>query len=168
MIAKLLFLILYCRSTMLDPLTAISLASCIVQFTDFGIKLVKGSFELYHSVHGANAERSSLEFKTIHLQRLADKIIVPLEQNDGGGPASKDERVLEDLATICKTIALDLLSVLEDFKVKKSPGLGRKWESFQKAVEAQTPWNRAKIAALEKDLLWSRQQVFEQIQIMMR
>lgn len=152
---------------MLDPLTAISLASCVVQFTEFGIKLVSGSIELYHSVDGANAERSSLEFKIIRLQRLADKIIVPPEQNDDGRPASKDERELEYLAESCKSIALDLLSVLEDLKVKKTPGLGRKWESFQKAVEAQTPWNRKKIAALEKDLLRSRQQMFDQIQIMM-
>ncbi len=153
---------------MLDPLTAISLASCVVQFTDFGIKLVTGSIELYHSVDGTNAERSNLDKKVTRVRNLADKIILPLEHKHGDGPASKDEEELIELAKSCKRIASDLLKVLDDLKVKKSAGLGRKWESFQKAVAAQTPHNKNKIMALEKELGRVKREIFDRIQIMMR
>ena len=153
---------------MLDPLTAISLASCVVQFTDFGIKLVTGSIELYKSVDGANAERSSLEFKTSHFRRLANKLIYTLGQSNDNGSMSSDETDLLLHATSCKQIATDLLSVLEDLKVKKKPGLGRKLESFKKAVEAHTPWNKDRITHLERDLGNMERQILNQIQLMMR
>ncbi len=153
---------------MLDPLTAISLAACVVQFAGFGIKLVTEGIELYHSVDGTNAERSNLDKKIIRVRNLADKIILPLEHNDGDGPASKDEEELIELAKSCKTIASDLLKVLDDLKVKKSAGLGRKWESFQKTVAAQTPHNKNKIMALEKELGRVKREIFDRIQIMMR
>ena len=153
---------------MLDPLMAISLAGCVVQFTDFSIKLVTGSIELYHSVDGTNAERFNLDKKVTRVRNLAHKIILPLECNDGDGPASKDDEELIELAKSCKTIASDLLKVLDDLKVKKSAGLGRKWESFQKTVAAQTPDNKNKIVALEKELGRVKREIFDRIQVMMR
>lgn len=153
---------------MLDPLTAVSLASSVVQFTDFGIKLVRGSIELYHSADGVNAERSNLEYRINHVRKLADKINFPLEHNDDDGPTSRDEKELRELAKACKSIATDLLSVLDDLKVKKPAGLGRKWESFQKAAAAQTPHNKNKVAALDKKLHGVREAIFDRIQVMMR
>lgn len=97
---------------MLDPLTAISLASAVVQFTDFGIKLVTGIIELYHSADGANAERSNLELKTNRVINLADKIIFP-EHNRDDGPESEDDKPLRELAKSSKLIASDLLNVLD-------------------------------------------------------
>lgn len=59
---------------MLDPLTAISLASSVIQFTDFCIRLVAGSIEVYQSTTGVNSERSNLELKITHVRNLADKV----------------------------------------------------------------------------------------------
>ena len=152
---------------MLDPLTAISLASAVVQFTDFGIKLVRGSIELYHSADGANAERSNLELNSNRVIKLADKIIFA-EHNDDGGPWPEDERQLRELANSCKSIASDLLKVLDELKVKDPAGRGRKWESFKKAVAAQTPHNKNKIADLDKKLRIVQQAMLYEIQVMMR
>ena len=153
---------------MLDPLTAISLAGSVLQFTDFGIRVVSGTIELYYSADGVNAERSSLEFKTTQVQNLAEQVIYPLEHNDDDGPPSKQEQELKKLATSCKEIASDLLSVLDGLKVKRPAGPGRKLESFRKAVAAQTPWNRDKIASLDKKLRVVREEMFHRIQFMMR
>lgn len=103
---------------MLDPLTAISLASSVVQFTDFGIKLVTGSINIYYSADGVDAERSGLELRIVHVRKLADKVIFPLEHNNDDGPASEDEKELKELAKSCKVVASDLLSVLDGLKVK--------------------------------------------------
>ncbi|KAK4692709.1 hypothetical protein P7C71_g4548, partial [Lecanoromycetidae sp. Uapishka_2] len=153
---------------MLDPLTAISLASSVIQFTDFGIKLVTESIDLYRSVDRANAETSALEVKITHIRTLADQVIFPLKGKDDDTPASKNEEHLRELAESCKALASDLLAVLDGLKVKKSPGPGRKLESLRKAVEAQIPWNKEKIASLEKKLYGLQNQMFRQIELMMR
>ena len=153
---------------MLDPLTAISLASAVVQFTEFGVKLVTGSIELYHSVDGASAERSNLERNISRVRKLADKIIFPLEQDDDLVPSLNDEKELKELAHSCRMIASDLLSVLDGLKVKSLAGPRRRWEGFQKAVAAQTPHNKNKVAALEKRLHVVQEAIFYHIQVMMR
>ena len=150
---------------MLDPFTAVSLASCVVQFADFGIKLVVGSIELYYSANGLNAERSNLELKTNHVRKLANKIIAP-EHEDVLTFGSNDQ--LSHLVESCNLIAKDLLSVLDDLKVKKVAGPGRKWESFRKAVAALTPHNKNKIATLETELRRVQEMIFNEIQLMMR
>ena len=152
---------------MLDPFTAVSLASCVVQFTDFGIKLVEGSIKLYNSANGLSAERSNLELKTNHVRKLAEKIIALEHENaDRLTVVSNDQ--LSQLAESCNLIAKDLLSVLDDLKVKRLAGPGRKWESFRKAVAALTPHNKDKIATLETQLRRVQEMIFHEIQLMMR
>ena len=153
---------------MLDPLTAISLASAVVQFTDFGIKLVKGSIELYQSADGLGVERSNVEVRVTHIRKLADKIILSLEQDVDDGRASEDEKELSKLAIMCRDMALDFLKVLDDLKVKKPAGPGRKWESLKKAVAAQTPHNKKKVEDLDRSLRYLRGEMLSRIQIMMR
>ena len=153
---------------MLDPLTAISLASSVVQFTDFGIRLVAGTIELYYSLDGANADRSSLEFRITQLRNFADQVIYPLEHNDDDRQPSRHEQEARKHAAACKEIASDLLSVLDGLKVKRPAGPGRKLESFRKAVAAQTPWNKDKIASLEKRLRFVQEAMFNHIRAMMR
>ena len=153
---------------MLDPLTAVSLASSIVQFTDFGIKVVTSGINLYYSVDGFDAETSDLDFRTTNLRRLTDRIVVPTGQDDDDTSVPEDEKELVELANRCRTIATELLTVLDGLRVRKPAGTSRKWESFRKAIAAQTPWNKDKVASLERNLLSARQAVFERISFMMR
>ena len=153
---------------MLDPLTAISLASSVVQFTEFGIRLVTGTIELYYSADGANTERSSLEFRITQVRNLANQVMYPLEHNDDDRSPSRHGQVLRELVASCKEIASDLLLVLDNLKVKRPAGPGRKLESFRKAIAAQTPWNKDKIASLDKRLRGVKEAMFDQIQLMMR
>lgn len=153
---------------MLDPLTAMSLASSIFQFTDFGIRLVTGTIELYYSTDGVNAERSNLESRITQIRNLADQIVHPLDHNDDDASRYRQEQVLRELAKSCKQIASDLLLVLDGLKVKRPAGPGRKLESFRKVVAAQTPWNKDKIASLDKRLRVVQEGMLNQIQFMMR
>ena len=153
---------------MVDPLTAISLASAVVQFTDFGIKLVTGIIELYHSADGLSGESSNLEYRITHVRKYAETIILSSEHDGDDEPASENEKELAKLAASCKGIASDLLSVLDDLKVKKPAGPGRKWESFRKAVASLTPHNKNKIEDLEKKLRLLKEEMLIRIQFMMR
>ena len=153
---------------MLDPLTAISLASAVVQFTDFGVKLVTGTIELYHSADGLSGERSNLEYRISIVRQHAETIILSSKHNGDDDPASENQKELEELAASCKGIASDLLSVLDDLKVKKAAGPGRKWESFRKAVASLTPHNKNKIEVLDKRLRFVKEEMLNRIQFMMR
>ncbi len=66
-------------SMMLDPLTAVSLASSVVQFTDFGIKLIRGSIKLYETPDGVHADYADLETKIDHARKLAKRVMRPFD-----------------------------------------------------------------------------------------
>lgn len=147
---------------MLDPLTAISLASAVVQFTDFGIKVVTESLKLYRS------SKSDLEPKIARISLLADKIITPLKNNNDGRKKSRFYQEIENLAETCKSITTELLSIFNGLKANKPAGPGRMFESFQKAIAAQTPWNKKLVTSLEKELSEVQKEMFHWIQLMMR
>ena len=91
----------------MDPLTAISLASAIIQFIDFSSKLVGGAREIYASAAGATEENQSLDVVTSEMRQLASRL-VPLK-NDG---QTEDERALSRLATECKIVSDQLEGLL--------------------------------------------------------
>ncbi|KAL8718403.1 MAG: hypothetical protein Q9225_004461 [Loekoesia sp. 1 TL-2023] len=152
---------------MLDPLTAISLASAIVQFTDFGTRLVIGTIKLYQSADGVTAEAADLKSKVTNVRQYADKISKSHQRRDNHEPKTEDEEKLIEQAEACSGIAVELLVVLDALKVKKPAGSGRTWESFRKAVATATPWNQEKIASLERRLRNIQLSMFGQIQVMM-
>ena len=147
---------------MLDPLNAIGLASAVIQFTDFGIKVVKGSLEIYKSYE------SDLETKIRQISLLADRLLPAIEDDTDEQQRHQNLRELGKLAKTCKWIATELLSVLGSLKANKPAGFGRKFESFQKAVAAQTPWNKKRVASLEQKLYEAHRSMLHWIQITMR
>ncbi|MCJ1293593.1 hypothetical protein MMC34_005148 [Xylographa carneopallida] len=66
---------------MLDPFAALSLASSVVQFPDFGGKLFKEGSELYHSVNGALSVNVELEKITVDLREVTRKLEAPTQSD---------------------------------------------------------------------------------------
>ena len=153
---------------MLDPLTAISLASSIVQLTDFGIKVVSGSLRLYYSENGLDMEKSNLEGSTSRLRTYNDKVLASVERSGEASSVSGDQKDLIILAQRCREVATDLLLELDSLKVKRPAGLRRKFESAKRAIAAEVPWNKAKRASLESELSKMRLEIFGKIQLIMR
>jgi hypothetical protein len=58
----------------LDPLSALSIAGNIVQFIDFGSKLLNSSREVYHSAEGLSSNHQHLEQITQSLIDLNTKL----------------------------------------------------------------------------------------------
>jgi hypothetical protein len=58
----------------MDPLTALSTAGTIIQFVDFGIKVLVTGNSLYHSTTGAIPENVELEWVTRDLMSLTSKL----------------------------------------------------------------------------------------------
>jgi hypothetical protein len=116
-------------------LAALGLASNIVQFVDFGIKLFSEAREIYESAQDGRAEDLELETVTVDLKGFAQSLHASGKPSPGNPQPKKlaaDEIALQKLAISCEKLANELLKLLDDLKVK---GQGnRKWKSFKQAL----------------------------------
>lgn len=100
----------------MDPLSAISLAGTVVQFVDFGFKIVKIAEEFQRSASGASVENDRIDSLTIKMQALA----LDLQPQKIEFSMTADERRLNDLAKECQSLSENLLDLLGTLKIQDS------------------------------------------------
>ncbi|KAE9373908.1 hypothetical protein N431DRAFT_374559 [Stipitochalara longipes BDJ] len=105
----------------IDPLTALGLASNVVQFVDFAAKLIGESQKIYKSVSSASEDHIILDTVASDIHRLCDSILIPEGCSD----------TLKQLTGDTRRISQELLGVLEKLTVK---GQKTRWKSFVVAV----------------------------------
>ena len=110
-----------------ESLAALSLASNIVQFIDFGCRLFSKSRELY--IEGFVTESVQIETISETVGRFASGLIVSSTRKD---LLSKDEADLLALAEVCKQIAKDFEVLLLQIRVN---GCGLKWQSLRVSLK---------------------------------
>lgn len=136
----------------MDPLTALGLASNIVQLITFASDLVSKGREIYKSVDGALVENLELETITTTLQELSQSVHLPrrprLEK------LTKTERKLHELCHDCNDVSGQLLGVIRGLKAK---GPATRWNSFRHALNSV--WKENEIEALETRLDRYRRQL---------
>lgn len=158
----------------MDPLTALGLASNIVQFVDFASKLISQSHEIYRSADGALEDNVALEHVAKNLSRLGGELKSKRADIKTGREAlarerqwaKEDGRVipepekvtagkqLQQLSEECSAVSNELLQELEKLKIK---GPHKRWESFRQALNSV--WSQKKIRALETGLEGIRKQL---------
>ncbi|RDL31835.1 uncharacterized protein BP5553_09237 [Venustampulla echinocandica] len=153
----------------LDPLTALGVASNIIQCVDFTVGLISKTHEIYKSADGALVGNQDLEVIARNLVGLTENLqndlnyhLLPL-----GGPNSpsntetRENVELGAINTKCSEVATELLGALNKLKVAAKHS---KWKSFRKAL--RSVWDEDKIqvvlvklsgcrAALDTELLIS-------------
>ncbi|KXX74090.1 Vegetative incompatibility protein HET-E-1 [Madurella mycetomatis] len=102
----------------MDPVTAVSLASSIVAFVDFGTKLVRGAIEIHASTDGVLEDNRSREAVARDMKRFAARLIAPDTTRLSGQEKilSGQEKALCDLATECQQLSTALVELLERIK----------------------------------------------------
>jgi hypothetical protein len=125
----------------LDVLTAIGLASSIVQFVDFASKLLSKSNELKQSVDGSDRESADLETITEILGRLSDGLSATFQT------MSQDEKDILLLADGCKEVIDELIEVLRKLK---SHANYNKWQNFRQALRYM--WAQDKLEKMSKKI----------------
>ncbi|KAG5802471.1 hypothetical protein H9Q74_009528 [Fusarium xylarioides] len=98
---------------MLDPVTAIGLASSIVAFVDFSAKLVKGSIEIYQASDGTLTENRSSQAVAVAMERFAARLVIQQPSQP-----SNEEKEIVDLATKCHAVCIEILGLLGRIKPK--------------------------------------------------
>ena len=114
----------------MDPLTALGLASNVIQVVDFSIRLVSKGVEIYKD--GSLAENDDAEEITQSLKGLNGKLQRSIQDSKCGGPLSEEDQSLMGLCANCESIANQLLTRLGQIKVT---GKHRKWKSVRQALK---------------------------------
>lgn len=140
----------------MDPLTALSVAGTIVQFVDYGTKLLSQATELYKSSVGTLRSNNELELVTTDLRGLVAKLRQSYYSEGGAEPSSEDAQQRMSFERLCDeaaTLAEELIERLDKLKVKD--GKQRIWRSLKQAVE--TAWSEKEVADMRKRLLSFRE-----------
>ncbi|KAI9686895.1 MAG: hypothetical protein M1822_002648 [Bathelium mastoideum] len=120
-----------------DPLSALGLAGNIIQFIDFGSKLISQSVEQYRSAVGTSTQYLDLEALTQSLQSVAKGLGDSTAGPDKGEVKTKDELALRQLARSCQSVAADLINILDGLKINpKAHGLNRRAQSLRQAFRS--------------------------------
>jgi hypothetical protein len=119
---------------MLDPLTALGLASNIVQFISFAWDLVADGRELYHSADGSSVKNKDAEILAADLERVAAPLSSSAEGlAKNGNVEDADEASLRQLCERCTRIAAELQSHLGIFKALGSRQSDNKLQRFARS-----------------------------------
>jgi hypothetical protein len=122
---------------MAEAIAALSLAANIVQFIDFGGKVLSGGLKLYKNELGSNGlgEANDTKVITQSLQRLIEGLNQPLIQSNSTNEIaslSQTEIDLRNLAAHCVDLANELLRAISKVELQ---GKGGKWDSFRAALK---------------------------------
>lgn len=150
----------------MDPLTALSLAGTVIQFVDFGSKLVSAGRQLYKNgqldIH-AQAARAADD-----LLDYSVKLRRPLQTAESTRPLTEDEKALEKICQDCDVLAQSFLARLDRLKVppqtKKGWKKGQKskaWPSLRVALESL--WTKEELQELGNKLQGYRQEMDSRI-----
>jgi hypothetical protein len=130
---------------MAESLAAFGLASNIVQFVDFGMKLISYGRELYSSAEGVLKENNTIEKIALDIKLMT--------QNLASG-VNHDE-ALQGLVTACNKLSHDLLAVLDTLKIDTEKD--RRMEAMKKSLKSLQ--KRREIKGIYKRLCKVRDQV---------
>ena len=147
----------------LDPLTALGLASNVVQLVDYSLKLVSRGNALYKSKDGALLENREMEMIADDLARLTGRLHGSLANACKISVLTADEVELKTLSEACEAVAQELLHALDNLKVKRKP---QRWKSFRKALASV--WDKEKIDNIVERLSKFRAQLDTHVLLSLR
>ncbi|KAH6705244.1 hypothetical protein BKA61DRAFT_493019 [Leptodontidium sp. MPI-SDFR-AT-0119] len=136
----------------MDPLSTLSVVGTIVQFVDFGSKLLNSGYGLYKSSKRASAANLELECITADLQSVLSKLKNSASAAELSGPVTEEEHKSQlSFKEVCEGaafVANELLERLETLKVK-----GKKFKKFQSLHKAlQNLWSKEEVAGISNRL----------------
>lgn len=117
----------------MEAVTALSLASAVVQLVDFGGRVFSASAEIRKSATGLTNELEDIEATSTDLQALARTF--ELGSGTPSANSSDAEKSLSDLARTCATLTADLLGAVSKIKVAQS-GKHERWRTLRQAFRA--------------------------------
>lgn len=146
----------------MEPISAVSVASAVVQLIDFSSRVISKGAEISKSAQGCAVGTAELEVVAESMKDLSQILTSKLAAFSRQGPLSENERVVENLGRSCETVAKELQDHLFHLTrpVRQDVlhrGKARKWNSIRQALS--TVWLKGDIEALEHRLQRLREQL---------
>lgn len=143
----------------MDPMSGLSVATSVIQFVDFTVKLVQDAHEIYVSATRDSERNSELKAVTHSLVQLNKD----LEKSLNAKSKSPSDAQLVPLCAQCNELAQKLIDALNKLSVQSR---SRAWGSFQQALK--TIWNQSDIDGLQRRLDSFRQQLTMHLLVSLR
>lgn len=140
----------------MDPLTALSVAGTIVQFVDFGNRLLSAGTELYKSSTGRLKVDEELVLVTTDLKAVINKVQRTnfLCSSEASGCLSDDDQAdqnaFEKICSNALEVAKELHSKLDKLRLDQTPRKRRRWGTMVQVVSLL--WSGDEINGLCKRL----------------
>ncbi|KAE9362558.1 hypothetical protein N431DRAFT_145544 [Stipitochalara longipes BDJ] len=131
----------------MDPVTALGVASAVVQLVDFTQALIRGTYEIYRSPSGKSDANVDLETITTSLKRLTDDLQLSLGEATISRKLSPGDVEIQNICKDCNVVATKLVSALDKLKAQKTQRL---WDSF--GVALRTVWSEEEVETLQAQL----------------
>lgn len=128
---------------MIDPLTAVSLASAIVQFIDFSSKIVSKGYDVYQTADGVLPYNRRLQESIDRVDGLCVDLSSPVTSNSA---ISQNEQAIRAVSKQCIDVAGELRAAL--VKLQANPKSVS--SSLRKALKSV--WSDKELRSLEKRL----------------
>ena len=145
----------------MEPLSALTVACAVIQFVEFGSKLVGTSLEVYQSVDGAPEDIIEIKALAAHAEQLSKKISLS-SQTGISSTGAQDEAKLRELATRSEKLGHEIVSILS--KIRGEPH--KTWSAVRTSV--QLKWNEGKIKNLQIRLDAVKSEILLQVLCMMK
>lgn len=126
----------------MDPLSAVSLASAVISFIDFGGQLISGAHEIYRSSHGLTKGFEGIQDACERSDKLTEAIRSRLDTTDHEG--------LQTLAESCLKTSNEIATVLNGMKSAYGEKQAGKMKSIRKAFVQRR--GKEKVEELNKTL----------------
>lgn len=147
----------------LDPWTALTVASSVVQFVDFSIKIISKGNQYYKSADGVlqqNAEHIATADAFRRLSYGLSRSLIALSQER---KLSDDEKALQLAAQNCKNLASTLRDTVDKLRL---PENNKRWKSFRHAIK--TYWSKEEIEDMLGKLRSVREELVIHLLVVMR
>jgi hypothetical protein len=146
----------------MDPISALSVASAVVQFVDFSSKAVSAIIKIYRSLGSENSLRNFDELqRTAEILRSANvRLKDSLEPARLNRLRTDTETDIVAVATECIEVSVPLLDTLRQINVDRDTNSFSRLTRLR-AIRASVKaiWNQDKMDALEHRLKDSREQL---------
>ncbi|GAD92852.1 conserved hypothetical protein [Paecilomyces variotii No. 5] len=128
---------------LMDPITAVGLASSILTFVEFAGKCVKGAYEIYNSELGSAADNS-------RSKELLGNIVTATDTLDSHFCGiSKNEKSLREICKICHQQSDKLQRILGELTVTEKDS---KWQSLKVSFKSMRKETKEEITSIERSL----------------
>jgi hypothetical protein len=132
----------------MDPVSALSVASSVIQFVDSSAKLFSRIYDVYESESGYTAEHTLLKRETENVRRLNSYLTRAVDPGKLGRDLTPLEVEVASLASECDDVAVKLTEKLESVSLDTQKG--KAWAAVRSAVKSV--WRQKDIDHLRRRL----------------